>query len=160
MGVQKIVTRFDQRLMFQTVTYFVVAILVVSFCASAVADAEPAAELTVRVSDGREARGTIRVEICTAATFLKPCSVKGSAPALVGTTTIVIRGLKPGTYGAQIFHDKNGNGKVDRGFFGIPTEGVGFSNDAPIRLAPPKFSDAAFAYEGGAQTINIRLRYF
>jgi uncharacterized protein (DUF2141 family) len=155
-----IVNAVDKRQKIQNTACFAAAILAANFWAAAVAEAEPRAELTIRVSNGREARGIIHVDICTAATFLKTCTVSGSAPALVGTTIIVIKGLKPGTYGAQIFHDKNGNGKVDRGLFGIPKEGVGFSNDAPIRFAPPTFSDAAFTYGGGAETINIHLRYF
>jgi uncharacterized protein (DUF2141 family) len=125
-----------------------------------IAEAEPVGGLVVRVSNVRAAGGVIRVDICTGSMFLKSCAFSGSETAVIGTTSVVIRNLKPGTYGAQIFHDRNGNGKVDRRFLGVPTEGVGFSNDAPIRLGPPKFSDAAFVYRGGTETIDVKLRYF
>ncbi|MGC5276295.1 DUF2141 domain-containing protein, partial [Escherichia coli] len=60
----------------------------------------------------------------------------------------------------QVFYDQNGNGRIDRALFGIPKEGVGFSNDAKIRLAPPKWEEAVFDYDGQEQTIRLKLRYF
>ena len=75
-------------------------------------------------------------------------------------TTVTFYGLKPGRYAAQLFYDENGNGKVDRALFGIPKEGVGFSNDAKIRFGPPKWEDAAFSYDGSDRTIGVKLRYF
>ena len=120
-----------------------------------------AGTLTIAVSNVRSTRGSVHVDICPAADFLSDrCRRSGSSPAIAGTTFVAVAGLPPGRYAAQVFHDENGNGKVDRALFGIPKEGVGFSNDAPIRLAPPKFADAAFAYDGGAQTIRLNLRYF
>ena len=44
------------------------------------------------------------------------------------------RSRRAGRYAVQAFLDENGNGEVDRALFGIPKEGVGFSNDAKIRL--------------------------
>lgn len=116
--------------------------------------------LHVRIDNVRVATGTIHVDICTAAQFLKDCSWSGHAPAAVPSTMVAVRGVPAGRYGAQIYHDKNGNGKLDRNFLGIPREGVGFSNDAKIKLKPPRFADAAFQYDGGSQTIHLNLRYF
>lgn len=116
--------------------------------------------LTVRVEAVKIARGFVNVDICTERQFLKTCPITTRVPAQAGATAIVIHGLPPGRYAAQVYHDKNGNGKVDRKLFGIPTEGVGFSNDAPINFAPPKFADAAFDFVGGDATISLSLRYF
>jgi uncharacterized protein (DUF2141 family) len=125
------------------------------------AAAEPAGGvLTVAVHNVRAA-GTVYVDICTQAHFLKEdCAVSGDAPARPGTTMVAIRDLPPGRYAAQVFLDENRNGKVDRALFGIPREGVGFSNDAKISFGPPKFADAVFAFDGRAQTIQLKLRYF
>lgn len=119
-----------------------------------------AAPIEVAVSNIRSARGVVHVDICTEQTFLDDCPWSGEAPAQVGTTIVTVRGVPPGRYAAQGFHDKNANGKVDRMFLGIPTEGVGFSNDAPIHMAPPKFAHAAFDHGEGAQRITFKLRYF
>jgi len=124
------------------------------------ARADERGTLVVRIADVRSAKGLVHVDICTAASFLKSCAYMGSAAAVPGVTSVTIRDLPPGRYAAQVYHDANGNGKVDRKLFGIPAEGVGFSNDAPIRLGPPKFADAAFDMRGGAQSIALKLRYF
>jgi uncharacterized protein (DUF2141 family) len=71
-----------------------------------------------------------------------------------------VHGVPAGRYAAQVFLDENKNGKVDRALFGIPKEGVGFSNDARISLGPPKWADAVFTNTGAAQTIRLNLRYF
>jgi uncharacterized protein (DUF2141 family) len=116
--------------------------------------------LHVAVDNVRDHTGHVHVDLCTQAQFLKDCPIMGNAPAHVGLTTVTINGLKPGHYAAQVFYDQNGNGKVDRALFGVPKEGVGFSNDAKIKLAPPKWEEAVFDYDGQEQTIHLRLRYF
>jgi uncharacterized protein (DUF2141 family) len=121
----------------------------------------PSGTLVIQVGNVRNATGRVHVDLCPQALFLKEdCPYRAEAPAHPGVTQLVIRGVAPGRYGIQASHDENGNGKVDRGVFGIPKEGVGFSNDAPIRLSPPKWSDAVFAVAPGPQTVRFKLRYF
>jgi uncharacterized protein (DUF2141 family) len=132
-------------------------------CLALIASPFPAlaADLQVAVTGVRNAKGVVHVDICTPETFLKDCAWSGDAPAKVGTTIVTITGLPPGPYAAQGFHDENRNHKVDRGLFGIPKEGVGFSNDAPIRLAPPKLREALFDFAGPTTPrITFKLRYF
>ena len=117
--------------------------------------------LAIRVSNVRNARGMVHVDLCDQARFLGDgCPYAASAPAQTPVTTVVVRGLPPGRYAAQLFHDENANGRTDRNFLGIPKEGIAFSRDAPIRLSPPKWNDAQFIYPGGAQAIAVRMRYF
>ncbi|TCM16066.1 uncharacterized protein (DUF2141 family) [Novosphingobium sp. PhB165] len=117
--------------------------------------------LTVDVGNVRVSKGYVRVAICPESQFLKDdCPFSGEAPARVGVTRVLVHSLPPGRYAAQAFLDENSNGKVDRALFGIPKEGVGFSNDAKIVLGPPKFSEAAFHFDGAAQIIHFNLRYF
>lgn len=118
------------------------------------------APIIVAVTGVRTAQGRVHVDICPQARFLDDCPWSGEAPATVGTVEVVVPGVPPGHYAAQAFHDRNGNGKVDRGLFGIPTEGVGFSRDAKIAMAPPEFADAAFDHGDTAQRIAFKLRYF
>jgi uncharacterized protein (DUF2141 family) len=67
--------------------------------------------------------------------------------------------LALGTYAVAAFHDENRNGKLDRGTFGIPKEGVAASNDARGHLGPPKWDDAKFSYSGELLKLSIRLVY-
>lgn len=116
--------------------------------------------LLVQVGNVRAQTGTVHVDICTEAQFLKDCPRSADAPAKVGTTVVTLTGLPPGRYAAQVYYDQNGNHKLDRALFGVPKEGVGFSNDAKIRMSPPKWGEAMFSYAGQPQAIKLRLRYF
>jgi len=103
----------------------------------------------------------VRVAVCPRDKFLADaCPYTASAPAHAGTTRVVVENVPPGDYAAQGFHDENGNDEIDRGLFGIPKEGVGFSRDARIAMSPPKWADAVFSHGGKAQAITFRLRYF
>ena len=117
--------------------------------------------LTIEVGNVRAAKGHVRLDVCPQAVFLKDgCPYSGSAAAVVGTTTVTVRGLPPGRYAVQAYLDENDNMKVDRALFGIPKEGVGFSNDVKVMFSAPKFADAVFAFTGAPQTIRFKLQYF
>src|SRR3954471_8775024 len=117
--------------------------------------------LTIDVGNVRIAKGVVHVDVCPEAKFLKDdCPWSANARAKVGETRVMVANLPAGRYAVQAFLDENSNGEVDRGWFGIPKEGVGFSNDAKIRFSPPKFADAVFAFDGNARTIRFNLRYF
>jgi uncharacterized protein (DUF2141 family) len=116
--------------------------------------------LRIEVSGIRAPGGHVRVDVCPQDEFLKDCRYGGSAPATVGVTTVWVANLPPGVYAAQAYHDRNDNHEVDRNVFGLPTEAVGFSNNAKIRLHPPSFRSAAFSYDGGQETISFHLQHF
>ena len=69
----------------------------------------------------------------------------------------VIPDLPPGEYAIAVFHDSNGNKKLDKNFLGIPKEGYGFSNDARGRFGPPSFKAASFLVYTEALAIRIQL---
>jgi len=41
----------------------------------------------------------------------------------------------------------------------IPREGYAFSRDAPVRLGPPSFDQAAFAVGAGTTRQTVKMRY-
>jgi uncharacterized protein (DUF2141 family) len=127
--------------------------------APAAASAQAVFPLKVVVTNVKTTAGVIRVAVCTKQTFLKDCApYEATVRATMPSTTLVVAGLPPGTYAAQVFHDENENHKVDRGLIGIPKEGIGFSNDAPIRTGPPSFQEAEFKVNGAVE-IEIKLRH-
>ncbi len=126
---------------------------------SALSGAASAAVVEIAVTGVANARGHIHVDLCTEQTFLKDnCPYAGSAIARPGSTVVTITGVPPGQYAAQVFHDEHDDGHVHRNVLGIPTEPIGFSNDAPLHLHGPKFKEAAFAVEHGVERITLRLR--
>lgn len=66
--------------------------------------------------------------------------------------------LPPGQYAVAVIHDRNGNSKLDTNFLGIPSEGVGISNNAMNMFGPPKFQDAVFDLKNSDANLTIRLR--
>lgn len=95
------------------------------------------------------------------ARFLKPMGslyvVK--VPARAGVTQACLFVPGPGVYGLALYHDANGNGKIDRNAIGIPKEGFGFSNNPRILFSAPKLKSVRLAINGPGASTWIRLRY-
>lgn len=121
----------------------------------------PTGTLTIEVDNLRNAKGRVHVDLCDEAHFLRDnCPISTGVPTRSPVTTIVLHDVPPGRYAAQLFHDENMNDKADRALFGLPKEGIAFSRDAPIRLSPPRWSDAVIEVRPGAQATRVRMRYF
>jgi uncharacterized protein (DUF2141 family) len=86
-------------------------------------------------------------------------AVRGGCMAVSGRNEIVIEGLCDGSYALSFLHDVNGNGQLDTGAFGIPTEPFGFSNNPQIRMGPPSYAECAFELRSEA-AMTIQMRSF
>lgn len=134
--------------------------------AAGLAAAAPAqaGEVVIRVTDLRSAKGVVRACMTTREDIFPKCIKDPAAHRTVvpASETLEIRftGVKPGSYAIALLHDENDNGKADRAMGMMPKEGYGFSRDAPVRMAPPKFADAVFTQGEGTSRITIRMRYF
>ena len=67
---------------------------------------------------------------------------------------------KTGYYALSVYHDENGDDQFNRNKFGIPTEGVGLSNNPKIMFGLPAFEKVRFKVAEAETTIRIGLRYF
>ena len=76
-----------------------------------------------------------------------------------GRAVCVFAHVAPGTYSMASFHDQNNNDKLDTGIFGIPTEGLGFANNAKGTMGPPKYKDASFVFSGGSLVQDLKMKY-
>lgn len=122
-----------------------------------------AAELRVEVGGLRNTQGLVRVALFrTPADFAKEEGVYREVvvPAATPAATLVFADIPAGTYGLAAFHDENADGKFDRGFLGIPREGYGFGNDAPVILDAPPFEQAAVAIVEPSARTALRMRYW
>ncbi len=129
--------------------------------APAAAQPPPGGSVVFQIDHVRDDAGHVRVDVCTEATFLKEaCPYSGAASAVKGMTTVTVTGVPPGTYAAQVYHDRNDDHTVNRGRFGIPLEEVGFSNNAPIGLRGPKWVKAAFSHDTADQQLAVKLHRF
>lgn len=73
--------------------------------------------------------------------------------------TVTFDDLAFGNYAIALYHDSNGDGQFNRGVFGIPTEGFGFSNNPVVRIGPAKFEEAMFLWAGASTAITIQMQY-
>lgn len=69
------------------------------------------------------------------------------------------KGIAKGTYAVSVMHDEDSSGKMEFNDMGIPSKGVGASNDAKGAMGPPKFDDAKFDYAGGRKDLTIHMQY-
>lgn len=123
----------------------------------------PAHSVTIKVVDLRSHEGVVRACMTTRADIFPKCRNDPKAHRKVvpaaSAATITFTGVPPGDYAIALLHDENGNGKADRALGMMPREGFGFSRDAKVRMAPPRFEDAVFHHEDRPQTLTIRMRY-
>jgi uncharacterized protein (DUF2141 family) len=82
-----------------------------------------------------------------------------TAPILGGAARCRFDGVAPGAYAIAVVHDERSTGKLERNFMGIPTQGIGASNDAAGHFGPPSFASARFAYAGGEKSLVVHVRY-
>ncbi|PKB26003.1 uncharacterized protein (DUF2141 family) [Novosphingobium kunmingense] len=119
------------------------------------------ASLAVTISGIKSSKGVIRLAVCPPAAGFPECKghmVKAADLAIdKGKAHAVFSGLAPGSYAISVFHDANGNGRLDT-FAGIPREGYGFSANPGFKPRAPRFDEAKIDLDGDAAT-EIRMRY-
>ena len=107
---------------------------------------------------GLEGGGTVRMAVFDSeASFLDEAAFASIQPIADGRSTWTLH-VPPGTYAVAVHHDRDGDGDMKRGLFGIPTEPTGFSNGARARFGPPKWRDAAVPVQPSGTTVHIRVR--
>jgi uncharacterized protein (DUF2141 family) len=78
------------------------------------------------------------------------------AAAPGGRYQLVLKNLPTGPLAISLFQDVNGNGRLDMGAMGIPTERYGFSNNVRGQFAPPSFEQALLTPVAG-QVLKISM---
>ena len=67
----------------------------------------------------------------------------------------VIEELPFGEYAIKLFHDENGDGKMNTNMLGIPSEEYAFSNNATGSFGPADYDDAKFLFNKSGQNQKI-----
>lgn len=122
-----------------------------------IASSAQAATLTIRAEGISSAQGTVYAGICDTSFDEATCPYRDRSAAKAGSVELRLRNVKPGSYSIAVFHDTNGNGKLDRNFIGLPSEPYGFSNDVG-RRGPPNFEAARIVVKEPSTTIIIPVR--
>lgn len=113
------------------------------------------AQLTIDIKNVPSSDGKIMLGVySTASSFPKQNATYQNmiVKAKKGTTTIIIKDLPKGTYALAVYHDENGNQKIDKNRLGVPVEFYGFSNDARETFSAPSFDSAKLEYNNKLTT--------
>lgn len=103
--------------------------------------------------------GSIRVALfASAESFLKEPLAAQVLTIRDGKGHWRIESLPAGFYAIAAVHDRNGNGKTDRNFLGLPKEPYGFSNRARRLVGPPRWEQARFKVSGAGVEVEVRVR--
>jgi len=141
-----------------------VALLALAGVLAGFAAPAAAGTVTITVTDVRNSKGVVRACMTTVERVFPRCARDPASHRTVvragSTVTIRFDNVEPGEYAIAILHDENEDGKANRALGMAPTEGYGFSRDAPVRMAPPSWDDAVFTVGAGAQRVSIKMRYF
>jgi uncharacterized protein (DUF2141 family) len=81
-------------------------------------------------------------------------------PIVKGTARMTFTNLPYGNYAIAAIHDTNGDTRLNSNFLGIPTEGVGFSNNPRVQSAAPSYEETQFFVSGPVTEMSIKMQYF
>ena len=88
----------------------------------------------------------------------KRCLKVREAKASQGTAVVEFTNLDPGTYGIMVYHDENGDNRLNRVLGMWPSEGYGLSRN-PLVMGPPTFHEVAFELPTRGLSLTIVLQY-
>jgi uncharacterized protein (DUF2141 family) len=77
--------------------------------------------------------------------------------AQAGATRVCVSLPGPGQYAAAVYHDVDGDGKLDRTLL-LPSEPFALSNNPPPKMAWPKIGPSLFSTHPGENSITVRLQ--
>lgn len=83
-----------------------------------------------------------------------------SGASAEGLLSLTLGHLPVGRFAAAVFHDENGDGKINTGLFGIPKEDFGFTRNPTVRMGAPSFEACSFALGTQDLETSIALKSF
>lgn len=115
----------------------------------------------VSVEGQRNARGLLRACLTRDPAHFPDC--KNDPAAINASVSASERRLRlgpvaRGAWALALFHDENGNGKLDT-VLGVPKEGFAFSRNPPLTFGPPKFERVSVTVGERDVETTVRLRY-
>jgi uncharacterized protein (DUF2141 family) len=123
------------------------------------AAADPAkAQLTLTVTSIKEHAGSLLIAVYDQAGYDADKNVAASMVPVTGDTVTTTFEVPAGAYGIKLFHDVNGNGKMDTNPFGMPIEPFAFSNNAPAQFGPATWDGAKFDVAAPTTAHTIKLQ--
>ena len=126
------------------------------------AQAEPGVVLTVSVHGAASDDGAVMCQVFRAPDGFPDVDAKATAYAAAridkGQATCLFANQLPGRIAVAVFHDANGNARLDTNLVGWPVEAFAFSNGAEAGLfGPPRWEEAALSLASSPLTLTVEL---
>jgi uncharacterized protein (DUF2141 family) len=120
---------------------------------------ENTAIFTLEVHGLNKIEGELRIAMFDSKeSFIKEPVLKEIMKVDSSTIYWKVENLSHGNYAIAVYHDKNGNGKLDTSLFGIPKERYGFSNNARGAFGPASWDESYFTFDVQNKTHAITIR--
>lgn len=122
--------------------------------------AQQTPSITLSVTDLKSTEGQLIVCLWAEREGFPTCRAGDGVPrhtfAVTGRTMRVTLPIpRAGRYAINVVHDANSNGRMGQNFLGMPTEGVGVSNNPG---GMPRFTAALVDLAAGS-AVSVRMRY-
>lgn len=123
--------------------------------------AQSKGEFTLKIQNIKQTQGLLRVAFYNKANdFLEDKSIvfaKEFKANQKGEISVTWGEIAYGSYALAIYHDKNGNKKLDKNLVGYPSEPFGFSKNVKPKFSAPNFEDCKIVFSSNNSTFTIKL---
>ncbi len=115
--------------------------------------------LHVRVTGAEPRRGQVIASLFASPEAYLQAPLEQAIGTVDASGTVVLRlgEHRPVEYAVVVIHDRNENGALDTGLFGIPRDKVRLSNNAKGCFGPAGWDDARFILNDADPQIEIQL---
>ncbi len=117
-------------------------------------------KIEIEVSNINNEKGIIYIGVYNNSTTFPKADVVLEKKIKAKKTSIshVFENVEIGNYAVAIYHDEDESGKINRYFFGMPSEDYGFSRNPKV-FGLPKYEDCNFELkENKIVTVKIKLK--
>lgn len=137
------------------------ALAALSLSVAAPAQAPATSDIQIEIAGLRDANGLVRLCLTRDQERFPDCAgagaVHGTIKASLAPLHYTFREVPAGTYAVAVFHDANGNGKLDT-MLKIPKEGFAFSRNPKMQVREPRFNEASF--DSGSRPLPaLKMKY-
>ncbi len=111
--------------------------------------------LTITYENPGDKEGMVYVGVFTEKNFLMNPTASGAINLDENQTSVTIDDMEYGTYAISIFHDANGNQRLDMDEYGRPTEPWGLSGSSSGMM--PVWSEAKFELDSENKEVKLKI---
>ncbi len=141
--------------------FFLVSLLSLVFADSARADLK--GNLIVEVDSLNNQKGEVCFKLFSGSRGFpdgNESAIKRQCVKIANNSLIItLNNIPSGSYAVSVFHDLNGDRKLNRNSLGMPTEGYGFSNNPIVSRGVPNYGECVFLVAGSNTRIKINTKY-